>query len=127
MRHYTDKFEHNIDDITIVNRFNLEDADIVIVTFGCSTRPAKAAMKEARKKSLKVGLLQIVTVWPFPKKLVAEVCKNAKAVIVPEMNLGQMAGEIEKAVKVSVIGVNRVDSLIITPGEILAKIEEVAK
>jgi 2-oxoglutarate ferredoxin oxidoreductase subunit alpha len=74
-----------------------------------------------------VGLLQIVTVWPFPKKLVSEVCKNAKAVIVPEMNLGQMAGEVEKAVKVPVISVNRVDSLIITPGEILAKIEEVAK
>lgn len=127
VRHYTDKFEHNIDDITIVNRFETGDADIVIVTFGCSTRPAKAAMKEARKKGLKVGLLQIVTVWPFPKKLVSEVCKNAKAVIVPEMNLGQMAGEVEKAVKVPVTSVNRVDSLIINPGEILAKIEEVAK
>ena len=126
IRHYTEKFTNNIDDITVVNRFNLDDAEYVIVTFGCCVRPAKAAMKRARAKGLKVGLLQIVTVWPFPEALVAEVCKGAKAVIVPEMNLGQMAGEVKKVVTAPVIGVNRVDSLIITPGEILAAIEEAA-
>ncbi len=127
VRHFTDKFEKYIDDITIVNKFMLDDADIVMVTFGCSVRSAKAAMKKAREKGIKVGLLQIVTVWPFPSKLVGEICKGKKAVIVPEMNLGQMAGEVKKATDIPVIGVNRVDSLIITPTEILAAIEEVAK
>ncbi|MFR7893955.1 MAG: transketolase C-terminal domain-containing protein [Dysosmobacter sp.] len=67
----------------------MEDAEYAIITFGCSTRSAKAAMKAARAQGKKVGVVQLVTVWPFPDQLVADVCGRVKeALPVPELNPG---------------------------------------
>ena len=76
IRHYEEKFLNNIDDITRVNQFGMDDAEYAIVTFGCSTRAAKAAMKQARARGIKAGVLQIVTLWPFPEAVVREVNKR---------------------------------------------------
>jgi len=125
IRHYTDKIEKNKKDIIITRKYQLEDAEYVIITYGCSTRSALEAMKVARDKGIKVGVLQLVTLWPFADDEVKEVCKNAKGVIVPELNLGQIIREVER-VNVSntpILGVNRVDSLPIEPKEILEKVE----
>jgi len=129
IRHYTDKIEKHKKDITITRKFNLEDAEYVIIAFGISARSALEAMEIGRKKGLKIGVLQLITIWPFASDEVRDACCKAKAVIVPEMNLGQLIGEIKKenAANIPVVGVNKVNSEIITPLEILDKIKEVAK
>ncbi len=97
IRHYTDKIENNKKDIVMVREYNLDDADYAIITFGCSTRPALEAMNIARTKGKKIGLLQLVTVWPFAEDEVRSVLKKVKGIVVPEMNLGQIVGEIKKS------------------------------
>lgn len=127
IRHYTDKIEKNYKDIVKVRKYNLEDADIALVTFGASSRSALEAMNMARKEGKSVGVLQLVTLWPFPDDEVTEVLINSKAVIVPEMNLGQMIREVKRLndYNTRVEGVNKVDSTPIKPKEILDKIAEV--
>ena len=129
VRHYTEKFLFNKEDIIETKSFALEDAEYAIITFGCSVRSGKAAMKLARQRGMKVGLLQLVTIWPFPHEQVAEICGKVKAIVVPEMNLGQILGEVRQVspTGLPLVGVNRVDSQMITPNEILAKLEEAAK
>lgn len=129
VHHLSEKIEDNCDDITILREYEMEDAEYVVISFGCSARPAKAAVKRAREAGIRAGLMQLVTVWPFPAKQVSEVMKRAKAVIVPEMNLGQLRSEIEKynSKEIPVIGINHVNAKIITPGEILEVLQEVSK
>jgi 2-oxoglutarate ferredoxin oxidoreductase subunit alpha len=129
IRHYTEKFQKNKADISETKSIEMEDAEYVIISFGCSARSGKAALKLARQKDLKVGLLQLITIWPFPYEQVADICAKVKGIVVPEMNLGQALGEIRKVCPphVPLLGVNRVDSQMITPYEILAKLEEVAQ
>lgn len=128
IRYYTDKIEKNVEDISISRKYNLEDAEEVIITFGCSTRTALAAMDTLRKQGEKVGVLQLVTVWPLDKKSIKEVLKKAKSVMVPELNLGQLKGEIQKynSKNIPIIGVNKVNGEAIEPQEIITAIEEVA-
>jgi 2-oxoglutarate ferredoxin oxidoreductase subunit alpha len=129
IRHYMEKFENNKDDITIVNQFMMDDAEYAIISFGCSVRPAKAAMKIAREKGLNVGVVQLVTVWPFADAIVEQVCSRVKGVVVPEMNLGQLIGEIHRVSQkdLPIVGVNKVNSDIITPNEILNALREMIK
>ena len=129
IRHYTEKFIKNRNDIVEVKEFEMEDAEYAIIAYGCSVRGAKAAMKLAREKGIKAGLLQLITIWPFADEEVLKVCKKVKAVVVPEMNLGQILGEVVKVGQnyTKIKGVNRIDSQIITPYEVLAKLEEVAR
>lgn len=129
VRHYTDKIEKNSKDIIMLRRFNLEDAEYAIVTFGCSTRSALEAMKIARKMGKKIGVLQLVTLWPFPDDCVRELCGKVKGVVVPEMNLGQVIREVKRVNEnnIQIVGVNKVNSEAITPFEILGGIEEVER
>ena len=101
----------------------IEGADVVLVSYGGSSRAASAAMKMAREKGVKVGMLKLITIWPFPAKLVEEKTKNAKAIIVPELNTGQLVGEVERYVgRDRVVSVTRVDGELFEPEEILEAI-----
>lgn len=128
IHHLTDKIEAHKDEIAMTNRFEMDDAEYVIVAYGGATRSALAAMKQAREKGIRVGVLQMVTVWPVAEQELNAVMDTAKAVFVPEMNLGQYIQEVENRNRrnIPVIGINRVDSYPILPAEILSKIEEVA-
>jgi 2-oxoglutarate ferredoxin oxidoreductase subunit alpha len=77
----------------------LEDADVVVIAYGIVARAAISAVRKARDSGIKAGLLRLITLWPFPERQVAEVAKSAKAIIVPEMNCGQMLREVERAAK----------------------------
>uniref|UniRef100_A0A7C4TDE6 2-oxoacid:acceptor oxidoreductase subunit alpha n=1 Tax=candidate division WOR-3 bacterium TaxID=2052148 RepID=A0A7C4TDE6_UNCW3 len=105
---------------------NLEDAEVCLVAYGSSARSAKRAMREARAMGIRVGLFQIYVLWPFPYKALAEISKRIKKFIVPEMNLGQVAHEVEYATKTECIRVNRVDGSPIMPQEILKEIKIVS-
>jgi len=127
LNHYIDKIQNNLDDIVKTRSFSMEDAEYVIIAYGCSVRSALGAMEAGRAKGIKIGVLQMITVWPFPDKLIADVCSKAKAVIVPELNLGQYVREVMRVnyTNTPVIPINRIDTEIITPQQILAAIEEV--
>lgn len=129
LNHYMDKIQHNLDDIVKTRSFLIDDAEYAIIAYGCSVRSALGAMEEGRKEGLRIGVLQMVTVWPFPDKLIADVCRRVKAVVVPELNYGQYIREIDRVSKsdTPIIGVNHLDSTIITPEEIIAVIKEVGK
>jgi 2-oxoglutarate ferredoxin oxidoreductase subunit alpha len=82
-------------------------------------------VKEARAEGIKAGLFRPITIWPFPEKEIASLSRKARAIIVPEMNMGQYRLEVERATQgnTRVTGVNKVTGELITPSEILAAIK----
>lgn len=125
IRHYTDKIEKNKNKIVLIRSYELEDAEVGIFAYGCSARSALAAVRDLRAQGIKAGLLQPLTLWPFPDEAVKALCSKVKAVVVPEMNLGQMRGEVERYAGLTpVVGVNRVDSYMILPSEIVQAAKE---
>ncbi len=127
VRRLTDKIEQNIDEIYHADEDGIEDADIVVFAYGGTARSANRAVKQARAKGLKVGFYRPTVIWPFHDQRVYNAIVGKKAVIVPELNMGQLAREVERAAKGStqVIKVNKVNGEILTPAEILAAIEGV--
>lgn len=124
IRRLHNKIDLHLDDVLQWEELFCEDADIVIVAYGCTVRSAKAAMEEARSGGYKVGLFRPITIWPFPAEALLHAAKGKK-VIVPEMNLGQLRLEIERVLKQDVIGVNRVDGEPLNPQEIIDAIKGV--
>lgn len=118
------KVEDNIEDIAEYKTDRLEDAEIVIVAYGSAARTAATAMEQARERGVKAGLITLTTIWPFPERILTRHLEGVKKVIVPEMNLGQIKGEIKNCINLSqeLKGVNRVDGELITPSEILEAI-----
>ena len=94
-----DKIRKNADKIIRVEEVMLDDADVVVVAYGIVARAALSAVRKAREKGIKAGLLRPITLWPFPEKRVAKIAKQAKAIVVPEMNCGQLVREVERAAK----------------------------
>jgi 2-oxoglutarate ferredoxin oxidoreductase subunit alpha len=129
IRHYIEKFTQNLDDIVITKSLFMDDAAIAIIAYGCSVRPARAAVKAAREQGIKAGLLQLETLWPFADAAVLVALNRAKAAIVPEMNMGQVLGEVQRlnCKNIPIFAINRVDSKIITPEQILTALEEAVK
>lgn len=109
------------------DEYMLDDAEIVLWAYGSSARSARYAVNELRKEGIKAGLFRPITLWPFPEKRTSELAEQAKAIIVPEMNLGQMIIEVDRIAQGRCIidGVNRVDGDPLNPGQIMAKVKEV--
>jgi len=128
MRRLMRKVELGAADILKHEAVLLEDADVGILAYGSSARSAKAAIRLARARGIKVGLLRPLTIWPFIEGPVVDLSKQVRHIIVPEMNLGQLVLEVERVVqgRCPIHRVNRVTGEPIPPDEILAKIEEVA-
>jgi 2-oxoglutarate ferredoxin oxidoreductase subunit alpha len=97
VKRITEKISDDADKLVMVEKLNLDDADIVFVTYGATARPAESAMEMARKEGKKVGLLRLKLVWPFPDKLVTKLAKDVDKIIVPEMNLGQIVHPVNEA------------------------------
>ncbi len=123
----TDKINNNLDDILLYENYLTDDCEMLIVTFGCMVRCSKEVVDSMREKGIKIGLLAIKTVWPFPEDIVREFSKKVDYMFVPEMNMGQMVLEVERVVsgKCPVIGINKFNGEILTPKEIISNIEEV--
>jgi len=126
IRRLHDKIQKNIKDILIYEEYSLEDADIVLIAYGSVARAAERTIKLAREKGIKVGLLKLLTIWPFPEEKIQQLAEEIELIIVPEMNLGQMVLEVERCAhgKCRVVPYNRIDGELINPMEILAKIQE---
>ncbi len=118
------KIERNLHDIVLYE----EDWDptnkTVVVSYGASARSARHAVKLARQHRLKVGEITLLTIWPFAEEVIARMARTARRIIVPEMNLGQLALEVERvAGRSKVVRVNRANGEMVTPQEILDAIE----
>jgi 2-oxoglutarate ferredoxin oxidoreductase subunit alpha len=90
------KIRDNRDDIIQMHEDQVEDADVVVVAYGISARTAARPVRVAREMGLKVGLLKLVTVWPFAEERIQELASQVKAFVVPEINMGQIALEVER-------------------------------
>jgi len=129
IRRLHDKIQKNIKDIIIYQKYSLDDAKIALIAYGSVARAAERTVKLAREKGLEVGLLKLLTIWPFCFEEVKRLAKQVDLIIVPEMNLGQMVLEVERASqgKCRVVPYGRVDGELINPLEILEKIQEEIK
>ncbi len=120
------KILDHLHEILMVERMMLEDARIAVFAYGICARVAQAAVEEARRRGIKVGLFRPVTLWPFPEAAVREFAKRVDKVIVAEMNSGQLLLEVERAIKeegkVSFVG--QEDGTLMSPEKILAAIVE---
>ncbi|HEX9779002.1 MAG TPA: 2-oxoacid:acceptor oxidoreductase subunit alpha [Geopsychrobacteraceae bacterium] len=114
-------------DIESNDEYLTDDAEVVIFAYGSTARSARYAVNELRKEGIKAGLFRPITLWPFPEKRVAELAGQVKAIVVPELNLGQMILEVERVAKnaCALAGVNRVDGEPINPGQIMDQVKEV--
>jgi 2-oxoglutarate ferredoxin oxidoreductase subunit alpha len=118
------KFEAHRDAIDSWESVGCEDADVVVVAIGISARAASRAVEQSRANGLRVGLFRPITLWPFPEKALREATANARAVLVPELNLGQLSQEVERILgRERVQGIHRVNGEPITPAEIAARAE----
>ncbi|MHA1490550.1 MAG: transketolase C-terminal domain-containing protein [Promethearchaeota archaeon] len=124
-----DKVNSNKDKICLTDQYKLADAEIVIVAYGLPVRTSYRAVDIARKEGIKVGIYRLITVWPFPDEKVKEAVKDAKAVIVPELNYtGVIAEQVERVTKLEtpVLKIPNICEFH-HPDDILEVIREVAK
>ena len=119
------KIERGLSDILLYDSDGVEDAETLVVAYGATARSARHAVELARGRGRKVGLLKLKTIWPFPEEVVEQAAERLHHVVVPEMNMGQLALEVERVVgRHKVRRVNRADGEMIQPAQILAAIEE---
>ena len=96
VRRLVDKIRLNADKIVRYEEDGIEDADIVVVSYGITSRVCLPAIAQARQKGIKVGHLRLIIAWPFPEKRIKELAGKIKSFVVPEINLGQMFYEVER-------------------------------
>jgi 2-oxoglutarate ferredoxin oxidoreductase subunit alpha len=103
----------------------LEDSDTCLIAYGFTARTSLYVVKRLRKMGMKVGLLRLKTLWPFPEEASSELGKKVKKVIVPEMNQGQVAGEIKKCCSCEVISLGQTNGEVIRPEKILKTLRKI--
>jgi len=121
-----DKIMNNLDDISQVEEYKMDDAEYVVFSFGGASRTVYDAVDMARAEGLKVGFLRAITVWPFPEKQVKALIGKVKGVLVHELNAGQYCLEVERVLggKLPVATYCKYDNESATPDELLAEIKK---
>lgn len=122
------KLEKHIEEIALVEEDYQDGAKVGLLSYGCSARTARHALKVARAAGQKVDMLTLFTIWPFPEQQVEALGERVDKIIVPEMNLGQLALEVERIVgRKKVIRVGRANGEMVTPQMILDAMEGISK
>jgi 2-oxoglutarate ferredoxin oxidoreductase subunit alpha len=118
------KINNNVADIVEVENHNVENYDVGVVSYGCTSRAVYEAVELAEAKGIKVGHVRLKTIWPFPDKQVKKLSESAKRIIVPEMNLGQVCREVQRVTcGANVIPFNKIGGgELITPEEVFEEI-----
>lgn len=128
VRRLCDKIRSNTEEIIQIEENNVDDAEIIVVAYGTPSRSAKRAVTLARKEGIKAGILRLITVWPFPEKRVRKLALQATSFVVPEINYGQIALEIERcaAGNANTYCVAKMGGELHSPEEILKAIRKAA-
>lgn len=121
------KINQHFFEIQMVEEELMEDAEVVVIAYGCVARSARRAVRDARARGVKAGLLQIVTLWPFARQAVEPILRHVRAVLIPELNMGQMSREVKRVNQgmTRVETINRIDGSLITPNEILTRLMKI--
>jgi 2-oxoglutarate ferredoxin oxidoreductase subunit alpha len=129
VRRLVEKIRLHADEIVHTEEIDLEDAEVVVLSYGISSRVAIPAIQRAKKEGIKVGQLRLIIVWPFPEKKIRELTKKVKAFVVPEINYGQIVLEVERcaAGKAKAILVPHGGGWVHNPEDIYKAIKEAAK
>ena len=122
--HLTGKILNHADEIIETEEYLTEGAEVVIVAYGSTSRSALAVVKESREKGKKVGLLRLITPWPFPVKKIVDLGESAKAIVVPEINYGQMEHVVREYASCDVVGVHHPAGALIPPQKIYSALEK---
>ena len=117
-----DKIKKNSSDIILTEEKELDGADVVVVSYGITSRTVIPAIHTARKKGIKVGYLRLITVWPFPEEKIKKLSEQVAGFVVPEINMGQVALEVERCA-----AKNAVTKLVPHPGGGIHKPEDIVK
>jgi 2-oxoglutarate ferredoxin oxidoreductase subunit alpha len=128
VKHLVAKIRDNVDRIVRLEEEGVEDAEVVLVSYGITSRIALYAARRATESGIKTGWIRLITAWPFPEKRIRELAPHVKGFVVPEINMGQMVLEVERAAagKAEVRCVPHAGGGIHTAEEILQAIREVA-
>ena len=116
------KILNNRDRITQTDSYHLEDAEVIVVSYGFTARSALFAIEQLRKEGKRVGLLRLKTIWPFADEIIHDIGQKAKKIFVPEMNRGQIIGEVMKYAPCEVIPYNQTNGEIIHPHRIINEV-----
>ncbi len=114
------KISRNLEEIQIVQTYLMDDANVGVIAFGSVVRSARRAVDDARAAGIRAGLLHLVTLSPYPRRATEQVLKRCRAVLVPEMNMGQISREVQRVNRAGcrIVKLNRVNGGFITPTEI---------
>jgi len=125
----SEKIRRHSPEIIKYEETQMEDADVVVLAYGITSRCIRRSVERARKDGVKAGLFRLITAWPFPDEKVKELASKVKAFVVPEINLGQIVHEVERAVsgRIPVIGVTYHGGGLPNPELTYKAIMEVAK
>lgn len=104
-----------------------DGASVAVLAYGATARPAKGAVLRARAEGIRVGFIRPVTIWPFPIDEIRGACRDLRRLLVPEMNLGQLAREVERFVDCEVVPLSKIGGVVHTSSEIHAAIMEASK
>jgi len=129
VRRLTEKIRKNKDDIIMLEENGLEDAEVIVCSYGIAARAALWPIELARREGIKVGYLRLIPVWPFPEERIKKLAGRIKALVVPEINYGQIALEVERcaAGQAEVILVPHAGGDIHEPEKVLEAIERAAR
>jgi 2-oxoglutarate ferredoxin oxidoreductase subunit alpha len=121
LHHLVDKLENRAHQLARYKEYYIDDAEHLLLSYGSAARSARHIVENRRRRGERLGLLELQTLWPFPKDIVREKCAKAKSVIVVEQNMGQILQEVKVAVDQpgKVFLANRIDGVFITPADIL--------
>ena len=127
--HLINKIKVNTEKIQILEEDQVDGADVVVITYGITSRVALAALESARNQGIKTGFLRLLTVWPFPEKRIRSLAKKVKAFVVPELNMGQICLEVERCAggQAKTILVPHAGGGVHDPAEIFSAIKKGAK
>lgn len=120
------KIESRVEELALYRARFVDDADVVIVSYGITSRAVEEAVRLMREGGLAVGWLDLKTLWPFPDHLIRSCAEHARYLLVPELNLGQLVREVERAVggRAVVEHLGRVDGSLITPQQIIQRVHD---
>jgi 2-oxoglutarate ferredoxin oxidoreductase subunit alpha len=129
VRRLQDKILTAIDRISLYEEEGIDDADVIVVSYGITSRVAQRAIDLARAQGLKVGKFRLITAWPFPEEHIRNLATKTRAFVVPELNLGQMVHEVERAAggKAKTIKLSHAGGSVHRPEDILKAIVEACR
>ena len=127
MKRHFRKITNGFYEIQMVKKTLTEDAELVIIAYGSVARSAHRAVLMAREQGIKAGLLQLITLFPFPKTPVVNVLRQCRAVLVPEMNMGQISREVKRVNQTPAVVkmFNKINGQGITPDELLNELQKI--